>query len=855
MSSYIQKKEEQLKLILPENYEYHIHGVSVKESGNVPSEVKLEAHFRVNVLDEESFQVFLSDFSERSGTSYNKTHQPDRSGKRASLFGMRKCIHNVMNKKKSGVEQVINKNGNKTGKVREPGKDTKCAAELTFSIAAPCEPGCSHTNSQTHDLKKNYPLEIKLYYDHNHAIAAADALRYRPVSEVTKKLFIDLFDEDVSPSSAYRRVLDKFNGIDDAIADRFHIPDYKWVFNFHAKYIKNRFGSADGIDVFNRIEENIKKYNDERGGIYAKAKQTDDGETIIAICDKFNKRVHENIPAAGDLLIADATANLDRNDSKIFHLMCPSPVGGLPLGTLVTTRADEDTITEALDLYKSLLPENAFYGRGKDLGPKLIITDDDSAERNALQHSWQNGILLLCIFHHLQALWAWLWKGEHQIEKDDRPILFNLFKRIVYAETTEDYNKCLDIMQRNEVFIKYENFKAHVETNILPRNAEWAIKERYEKKLPTHNQNTTNYVEYSFRMTKDVQFNRMKAYNLTDLVDICLDDSTLYSRRCLDVSHNRNYHLFTNQKSRYIFNNINIDQGQIIQLSETQFLVPSENTEDKLYNVDMETGLCECFQGFLKGPCKHKAAVEKKYKVKIFDVLPHENEIMRAMYYFLGTGTHRDIAWFRPLSEEHPFPEADWDEDVHRLDIHENCVHLPSGDDMEIDDTNRTEESMDNQDWVEEIEEDDKSVIKSSVLIGRVEKRYEGDRHTFKKAINTFVKSAIKVASANDASLQKALFSFAKDFVQTIRKGKRKSMKIPVQSTAKSRRTIKHRGRGPSIAGRPTKNQRLRMQLQVLEDEDFVRHSIPSAKSKKKKKKPHSLAEAVAANRTGERKH
>ena len=212
-------------------------------------------------------------------------------------------------------------------------------------------------------------------------------MRYRPVSEVTKKLFIDLFDEDVSPSSAYRRVLDKFNGIDDAIADRFHIPDYKWVFNFHAKYIKNRFGSADGIDVFNRIEENFKKYIDESGGIYAKAKQTDDGETIIAICDKFNKRVHENIPAAGDLLIADATANLDRNDSKIFHLMCPSPVGGLPLGTLVTTRADEDTITEALDLYKSLLPENAFYGRGKDLGPKLIITDDDSAERNALQHS------------------------------------------------------------------------------------------------------------------------------------------------------------------------------------------------------------------------------------------------------------------------------------------------------------------------------------------------------------------------------------------------------------------------------------------------------------------------------------
>ena len=111
--------------------------------------------------------------------------------------------------------------------------------------------------------------------------------------------------------------------------------------------------------------------------------------------------------------------------------MCPSPVGGLSLGTLITTRADEATINEALDLYKSLLPDDAFYGRGKDLGPKLSITDDDEAERNAIQSGWPETILLLCHFHHLQALWTWLWKGEHQIEKDDRPVLFNLFKDIL----------------------------------------------------------------------------------------------------------------------------------------------------------------------------------------------------------------------------------------------------------------------------------------------------------------------------------------------------------------------------------------------------------------------------------------
>ena len=80
----------------------------------------------------------------------------------------------------------------------------------------------------------------------------------------------------------------------------------------------------------------------------------------------------------------DATSNLDRSDTKLFHLMCPSAIGGLPLGTLVVTREDEKTIHHALKLYRDNLPENAFYGRGPNLGPALGMTDDCPAERNAL---------------------------------------------------------------------------------------------------------------------------------------------------------------------------------------------------------------------------------------------------------------------------------------------------------------------------------------------------------------------------------------------------------------------------------------------------------------------------------------
>ena len=129
--------------------------------------------------------MFLSDFSKCSGTSYNKANQRDRSGIKASLYGIRKCIHNVCTKNKK-YDNALNKNGNKTGKAREPGKNTKCDAEIKFSIAAPCMADCNHTNMNTHNLKKDYP------------IFTADALRYRPASEETKKLSIEVHTEEFS---------------------------------------------------------------------------------------------------------------------------------------------------------------------------------------------------------------------------------------------------------------------------------------------------------------------------------------------------------------------------------------------------------------------------------------------------------------------------------------------------------------------------------------------------------------------------------------------------------------------------------------------------------------------------------
>ena len=46
-------------------------------------------------------------------------------------------------------------------------------------------------------------------------------------------------------------------------------------------------------------------------------------------------------------------------------------------------------------MLKTILPSNAFYGRGPQAGPMVILTDDSSAERNALELCWPQSIFLL----------------------------------------------------------------------------------------------------------------------------------------------------------------------------------------------------------------------------------------------------------------------------------------------------------------------------------------------------------------------------------------------------------------------------------------------------------------------------
>ena len=159
----------------------------------------------------------------------------------------------------------------------------------------------------------------------------------------------------------------------------------------------------------------------------------------------------------------------------------------------------------------------------------------------------------------------------------------------------------------------------HIQDAYFGRAETWAIFFRNDKKLPTHSTNTSNYIEASFRLTKDGQFNRTKAYNLPDLLANLLDDSVYYRKRLLDIGYGR-MEAFKN-KSRYIIKT-NIREENIIKIGELEFFVASEKKEEVFYKVDMASGFCECKAGSNYGPCKHKAAISKFFNISEFSVLP-----------------------------------------------------------------------------------------------------------------------------------------------------------------------------------------------------------------------------------------
>ena len=108
-------------------------------------------------------------------------------------------------------------------------------------------------------------------------------------------------------------------------------------------------------------------------------------------------------------------------------------------------------------MLKSLLPNNAFFGRSATLGSQVIMMENCDKLRNALRETWPKATLLLCVFHALQQVWRRLYEKALGISKNDRVKIMTKFRSVVYASTVATCNQLCAEFLASDVVIKYEN--------------------------------------------------------------------------------------------------------------------------------------------------------------------------------------------------------------------------------------------------------------------------------------------------------------------------------------------------------------------------------------------------------------
>ena len=194
---------------------------------------------------------------------------------------------------------------------------------------------------------------------------------------------------------------------------------------------------------------------------------------IIAICTPLMKCVHKMIPHSGELVFMDAGGNMDRQNTRVFLLLTHSAAGGLPLGVLIVSNEQCNTISAALHLYMTLLDGECFGGRGAT-GPVIFMTDDSAAERNALNTVFPESTLLLCAFHMLQAYWRFLWDHKSNVKKEHRQQLFAVLKCMLYASSGDHLDECFSNAVCDPLLQLHPKLLAHVQS-LYDRRSEWAL--------------------------------------------------------------------------------------------------------------------------------------------------------------------------------------------------------------------------------------------------------------------------------------------------------------------------------------------------------------------------------------------
>ncbi len=683
-----------LQSVLPLSDQYMYVVESLKEVEPIVHDdtPQFDTFCRINLTSKAEADKWLAEFMEHSKCTYRVTKTTKPCMKRVLVKYTMHCQHfrKPLSQKQKRARLSLKSKSSKrplTAGLRD--KKTDCPSRLTLTIQVP-------SKNQGQLAERPYLLSHKavlnLKFCHNHSVHSAHTLSFRPLSEATKEKIFTLFTKGHSAASArhaYETELmlqcaDDGQEVQKVLADRAVNPTVQDYSRLYDKWRESELGRDNGPGLFESLQSEVDKYNSTNARVGGKAKlqvfeshcdtelsdecvDSDEGSIqppppkkrkvttqpmILALCTPLMVRAHENVPQAGEMVFCDATSSLDRFNTSVFIISTGTPSSGVPLGVIIASDEQQATIHKGMQMLAEILPKKAFFGKGAHKGPTLVMTDDSSAERGAIQSFWQDAILLLCSFHFLQRRWTWLHDGKNHVPKDDRVTLIHKVKELVYANSEDELSVKYQQLLKSPDATHHPNFVLHIQ-GLWDRRREWAL--CYRKAFLVRGNHTNNYAEAGMRILKELVFSRVKAYNVVQMFHFLTETmERYYQSKLLSVAHTR--------VDRYIsvrFQGLNAKlytKENIKKLSTGQFSVPSKTDRGVTYHVDMDIGVCTCPQGRDGSPCSHQAAVVIHYGSPSVNCIPTMDPKGKRKLAFIAFGENaiEDLSFYKTLKQPNP---------------------------------------------------------------------------------------------------------------------------------------------------------------------------------------------------------
>ena len=641
-----------LQSLLPSNYSYHLELYEDMPKGDflgAPAEC-FRAKFYIKLETEEAASNWIADFQQTTQTTYRILKGSKTTGSLILFKTLRHCQHY---RKYFPPGQVPKK-----GEMSLRQKKTDCPSRLTLRVY------CNRPRNLQKLPVSDHLCEVEITYNHNHPVNSAHSLSFRDISEETKAKFYQYFACGHSAASArhqhefHLQLSADAAVVEKLLADRATNPNVQDVSRLFQAWRFQQHGSDHGPDMFDRLEEEVAAYNkshDDSGRAavqrFTGKSDSDEGKPLIlAICSPIMYRAHKYIQQSSELVFMDATSSLDRFSCPTYILSTGSAAGAVPLGVFVVSNETASTITDGLDLLKSIMPSDAFFGKGGNAGPTLFLTDELASQRQALRKVWPNARQLLCLFHYLQRWWKWLWEAKQGVNIDDRKVIMEFVRKLVYAETLEDLRRFLshELKDPSSKIVKYPNVLKRVK-EMQDNEEQWAI--AYRSELCIRGKHTNNYSEASVRILKDRVFERTRAYNLVQLFQFLSTTLELYfEKRLLDIAHNRpSPHLkLPSEEIEKVK-----EPAKLERESDAVYRFQYVNDHTRCYHVDVELGMCSCPVGMCGSPCKHQAFALRELGLPSVNFVPEYSSEGRRLFAVIALGeTHTpDVSFFASIHE------------------------------------------------------------------------------------------------------------------------------------------------------------------------------------------------------------